>query len=321
MRHVTCQLCPRSCRLSDGENGQCKVRGNRQGKIELLSYGEVTTAIVGTIEHKPIFHFGPGSPILSIGGSGCNMKCGFCQNFEISQSDKSETKKLLPLDVVSMAKDNGAKGIAFTYNEPIVWMEYVMDVCEEAKKAGLSLFLKTNGLANQVPFEKLVSKMSAVNMDLKGNEKEYKEVCLVSGGSLQLVLDNLSVAHDLTHCEISVIMVPSLGVEGLYKLLSRSRDFCGREVPLHLLRFLPDFRMRDEPATSAETMKTASDMAKEFFDFVYPHGWGQQNTICPSCRSVVIERYGGKVVRTFLKSFDQKAYCSNCREPLPIRGL
>jgi pyruvate formate lyase activating enzyme len=311
--------------MSDGEKGLCKVRGNVGGEVKLLTYGMVTTAIVGCVEQKPFYHYEPGMKILSIGGMGCNMRCGFCQNFEISQSDKSSFDKMEPEQVVEMALKHEVKGIAFTYNEPIVWFEYVMDVCRQAKKSGLKTLLKTNGYADVVKFSELVDQMSAINVDIKGSATEYEKTCLVHGGAENQVLKNLASACRSSHCEISVILIPPVSIPGIRSVILKSRTFCNRDTALHILRFIPDFRMKDVPATPVRDMEDVLSMSKEFFDYPYLHGVMTQNTECLHCGALVVERRGEKCISTRLGAaydeFDGFYSCPSCRSPLPIRRV
>jgi len=324
MQRVTCNLCPMRCHMADGENGICKARGNVGGEVRLLTYGKVTTAIVGYVEQKPFYHYEPGMKILSIGGMGCNMHCGFCQNFEISQGTTLPFKEMAPEQVVKMALSNEAKGIAFTYNEPIIWFEYVMDVCREAKLAGLRTLLKTNGYADVVKFSEMASQMSAINVDIKGDEAEYKKTCLVPGSAEDVVIKNMASACRSSHCEISVILTPPVSVARTQSVLLRARSFCDRHTALHLLRFVPDFRMRDVPATPIKDMEDVLAMSREFFDYPYLHGVKTHNTECLHCGAVVVERKGEKCVNTKLGKpygeFDGFYSCPSCRSQLPVRS-
>jgi len=324
MQRVTCGLCPIRCSLSEGQAGACKVRANVGGVVKLTTYGKITTAILGQVEQKPFYHYEPGMSILSIGSMGCNMRCGFCQNFEISQGMDSKTKDMSPKDVVRLALDNGAKGIAFTYNEPIVWFEYVMDVCSEARGAGLGTLLKTNGYADLVKFAEMAENMSAINIDIKGDASDYNKTCGVNGEAEDYVMKNLATAFRLAHVEVSVILAPPISIQKTKDLLIKARSFCGRQTALHLLRFIPDFKMKDKLATTTEEMQSIRSMAKELFDYPYIHGMGSQNTECLNCGEIAVRRDGEKCVGTSLGddhiSYDPYYTCPACRMPLPVRS-
>jgi pyruvate formate lyase activating enzyme len=310
--------------MGEGEKGACKVRGASGGEVRLLTYGMVTTAIAGQVEQKPFYHYEPGMRILSIGGMGCNMQCGFCQNFEISQATTPSFEKMEPKQVVELAVKHGSKGIAFTYNEPIVWFEYVMDVCKEAKKASLKTLLKTNGYADGAKFSELADQMSAINIDMKGDASEYERTCLVHGSAEDLVLKNISTACQSSHCEVSLILTPPVSLPRTRSLLVKARSFCDRMTALHLLRFIPDFKMKDVPATPVKDMEDVLSMSREFFDYPYLHGVATQNTECLHCGAVVVERSGEKCVNTRLGAaydeFDGFYSCPSCRSQLPVRS-
>lgn len=314
---AVCRICPLECRLPEGESGSCRVRTNVGGRVSLQTYGMVSTAICGPIEQKPLFHFFPGMRTLSLGGAGCNMSCGYCQNFQISQVATAGSRDMPPDDAVAMAKRLGAEALAFTYSEPIVWFEYVADVARAARRAGLKTVLKTNGFANEGPFAELCSLMDAVNVDVKGGRKFYSEVCrlpLDGEPSEWPMVRNLPLAAGASHLEVSVMVVPGYETDGVLGAVS---DAVGPSVPVHLLSFVPDFRMRDVPPPTKEQLATAAESAKEKFDFVYVQYAGLDlPTVCPSCGTEAVARRGLEVVR---KSYGKDGECSACGRGLGIK--
>jgi pyruvate formate lyase activating enzyme len=321
MPNAVCSLCPFNCDLPEGRIGKCRVRGNVNGKVELLTYGMVTTAEVGPIEQKPIYHFHPGMKVLSIGGSGCNMFCGYCQNWEISQvkRDADNSTRLSPEAVVKMAKEKRAEGIAFTYSEPFVWYEYVMDVARAAKRAGLKTILKTNGYGEEAAFVEMFRLMDAVNFDIKGTAPLYKAVCgiEVSGACREWnPLRNLAGASRAgCHVEASTLAIPgylpSDDLVGVKELLKAIAGASGEETPLHILKFIPDFKMINKRSPTQAELDEYHRLASEFFRYAYvDFNLTPADTVC-RCGEVLVKRLGIKATRC---GFATPA-CPRCREP------
>lgn len=299
----TCTLCPFNCQIPEGEVGKCKVRGNVGGNVILKTYGRVTTMIEGPIEQKPIYHYHPGMKVLSIGSSGCNMFCAFCQNFEISQTGDAPGREVTPSEVVDKAISLGCKGIAFTYSEPFVWYEYVMNVAVCARKRGLKTILKTNGYAEEGKFSEMLDWMDAVNIDVKGPHELYKRVVGVEMPEMYddwIVMKNVRQAWRKCHLEISTIIIPEYYKDGLiasgffYKLKSN----CHKDVPLHLLKFIPDFKMRDILPPTAAELDEAAMAAGIHFRYVYIDYAGIPAITKCACGHVLVERDGIKFVRS-----------------------
>lgn len=315
-----CGLCPFLCELAPSEVGKCRVRGNVGGEVGLLTYGKVTTLAMGPVEDKPLAHFLPGGRVLSVGGAGCNMFCGYCQNFEISQSGNPASEVLSPDRVADVAVERGADGVAFTYSEPVVWYEYVMDVALAARGRGLRTILKTNGYADTGKFESLCSVMDAVNIDVKGGPRFYEEVCGVRMPPLSrpgdwVVFNNVSAAlRARSHLELSVMVVP--GYEDELRELFRTDIGCPADTPLHLLKFVPDFRMRDSrSSTNEEILEIAGSAKKSGYVFVYIDYAGLDNiTECPECGEEVLARSGLEVV----KCITSDGTCPRCGADLNI---
>lgn len=299
---AVCDLCPFLCELAEGQVGKCRVRGGHGGGISLLTYGQVTTMIDGPIEQKPIYHFHPGMKVLSIGSSGCNMFCGYCQNFEISQTGAAEHEVLSPDDVVEKARESGCRGIAFTYSEPVVWYEYVMDVAAIAKRVGLKTILKTNAYANERKFDRLLDRIDAINIDIKGSALLYRDVAgidLPKDPNKWIIMRNLASASRKCHLEASTIAIPPYCTDGaqVHSLFSAMNHAAGRKMPLHILRFIPDFKMRHVPATTLTELNGVRGIATSYFDNVYVDYAGVPAvTKCLECGHALIERNGADIV-------------------------
>lgn len=300
---AACDLCPFDCKIEDGKLGKCRVRGAKDGRVQLMTYGHVTTVEVGPIEMKPLYHYRPGDNVLSVGSSGCNMFCKYCQNYEISQVAKGHGQQLSPAEIVSMALVEGARGIAFTYSEPFVWYEFVMDVAKHAKDASLYTVLKTNGYAEPRAFERMVSRMDAVNIDFKGDQQVYRDVC---GIEMSGDLDSWPVTESLRtvrrlgrHLEVSALMVSPYcsSAARLKTVFAAIRKATSRDTPIHLLRFIPDFRMLSHPATTNDDLEMARSLASEDFDHVYIQFAGYPgDTECVSCGKPMVRRRTAKLI-------------------------
>jgi pyruvate formate lyase activating enzyme len=206
---VQCDLCPNNCRIKSGDFGLCKVRGNKNGKPIIPFYGFVTSLAVDPVEKKPLYHFKPGSPILSAGFTGCNLRCPFCQNWHISQNTDASGKLATPGEIVSAALRSGCPSIAYTYSEPLVHIEYLLSCMKTARDNGIANVLVTNGCINRQPAREVLALTDAANIDLKSySEKTYKKTL---GGNLETVLDFIRLAHSMgVHVELTTLIVSSL---------------------------------------------------------------------------------------------------------------
>jgi pyruvate formate lyase activating enzyme len=275
------------------------VRGDVGGRVGPLSYGDVTTAILGPIEQKLIYHFRPGLRVLSLGGSGCNMSCMYCQNFEISQVAKSG-RKTSPTEAVAMAAGSSVGGIAFSYNEPLVWYEYVMDVFRLAREAGLATIMKTNGHCDGGAFREVAELTDAINVDIKGPRSLYREICGVALGhdpAKWPMVMNLGVAAGVCRdVEVSMVAIP-----GFYDDVAEVGDLMGAisdaapGAPLHILRFIPDFKMRGTPPASVGQMERLAALASKFFEHVYLDFAGIDNDTRCRCGATLVRRRGLEV--------------------------
>lgn len=311
-----CLLCPHSCRLNEGQYGICRVRKNTGGTIISETIGVLSALSLDPVEKKPLYHYFPGYNVLSAGSYGCNMHCDFCQNSGISQSgcEKINSKNLIsPEELVTRAteaKDN--IGIAYTYNEPVIWFEFIRDTATLAKERGLNNILVSNGFVNPGPLAEIIEFTDAFNIDLKSFRDDFYRK--LTGATLEPVRKTLkAVSGSGRHLEISTLIIP--GLNDSENEMAEEADWIagelGRQVPLHLSRYFPMYR-RDNPATPEETLIRLFDIASEKLDYVYignTHTGVGQNTICPDCGTKVTARSGYSIQKINL---DSEGRCSKC---------
>jgi len=262
---VQCDLCPRACRLHAGQRGLCFVRARRGGEIVLTSHGRSSGFCVDPIEKKPFHHFLPGSPVLSFGTAGCNLTCRFCQNWEISKSRDVDTvaETASPETIAETARRLGCRSVAFTYNDPVPFMEYAVDCADAAHAAGLRAVAVTAGYICPEPRREMFAHMDAANVDLKGfTESFYRHVC---GGELGAVLDTLVYLHSETSVwlEVTCLLIPGMNDSNaeLDRMTTWLAGHLGPDVPVHFTAFHPDFRMLDVPPTPPATLAQARRIA------------------------------------------------------------
>ncbi len=262
---VQCDVCPRACRLHDGQRGLCFVRGAAGGEIVLTTYGRSSGFCVDPIEKKPLNHFLPGTPILSFGTAGCNLACKFCQNWDISKSREWDTlaDQAAPETIAEAARQLGCRSVAFTYNDPVIFMEYAIDVADACHALGIKAVAVTAGYINDAPRRDFFAHMDAANVDLKGfTEAFYRDVC---AGELAPVLDTLRYLKHETAVwfELTTLLIPGLN-DGDAELDAMTRwvvDALGPDVPMHFTAFHPDYKLRDRPPTPATTLSRARTIA------------------------------------------------------------
>lgn len=316
---VQCELCFRYCVIAPGERGSCRVRYNRNGELISLVYGKPCAVHIDPIEKKPLYHFLPGTRIFSIATAGCNGHCLFCQNWEISQRAPEETKNedLPPDAVVEGAVKEGCPSIAYTYTDPNIFYEYTYDTSALAKKRGLRNVLVTAGFLNEKPQRELMKVVDAATIDLKGNEEFYEKIVLAK---LKPVQQYIKIAKEEgIFFEIVNLIVPTLNdkKEEIAWLIKWILDNVGPDVPFHLLRFFPMYKLANLYPTPAETLMEAGYMARDMgMRYVYignmPTG-DFDNTKCPKCSETLIERRGYLKPTIHLK--DGK--CFKCGEKIP----
>jgi pyruvate formate lyase activating enzyme len=309
-----CLLCPHYCKIADGKAGICGVRKNTGGKITLQTYGAVSGYSLDPVEKKPLYHFFPGYNILSVGSYGCNMRCDFCQNYHISQNiPERVTSEVSPDKLVSAAKSYERNiGLAFTYNEPIIWFEFMRDTAVKAKEAGLHTVMVSNGFVNPVPLKEITGFIDGFNIDLKAfNGRFYRKL---TGADIEPVKDTLKQIYNSgRHLEITTLIIP--GQNDDEKEMEEESEWIagelGKGVPLHLSRYFPVFKRKD-PATSQETIEKLARIASKNLDHVYIGNTlseSGQNTRCPNCGVTVTIRSGYK---TKFQNLDDQGRCTGC---------
>lgn len=264
-RQVRCVLCPHRCAIAEGRRGTCGVRENAGGKLMSVNYGMLTSIAADPVEKKPLRRFMPGTYTYSCGSFGCNLMCLHCQNWSIAKG-KPGAIEVSPEALVAMAKAEGCPSVAFTYNEPSVFYEWMLAAAKEAKKAGLKTIMVTNGFINVEPLEKLLPYIDAMNIDLKAfTEEGYAKV----GGSLEAVKRVITLSARSTHVEVTMLLVP--GIIDAAEEVERAAEWLAGispDLPLHLSRCFPAFR-HTAPPTSIEFMKKAEEAAKKHLNYVY----------------------------------------------------
>ena len=319
---VHCYLCPRHCHIGAGQAGFCFIRANEGGKLYSVGYARPAALQIDPIEKKPLNHFLPGTRVFSMGTAGCNMGCFFCQNWDISKSrsDQVRSSYVPPEDVVSLAIRNGCPSIAFTYNEPTIWGEYVIDICAAAKERGINTVMVSNGYITYEAFHDIYDHIDAANIDLKAfTENFYGRVTLTH---LQPVLETLQWLKNETNVwfEMTNLMIPTLNDDPAEtrKLAEWVLEHLGPDVPLHFTAFHPDFKLQDKPATPPETLHRARAIAREVgLHYVYEGNIFSDgaHTSCPSCGTLLIRRSWHDVQQNHLKN----GACPKCGLAIPGR--
>jgi pyruvate formate lyase activating enzyme len=265
---VHCHLCPNECLISDGRRGACGVRINKSGVLYSEVYGRTTGMALDPVEKKPLYHYHPGEYILSIGTKGCNFRCDFCQNWHIAQDPLAPTEPVTSESVVARARELGSFGIAYTYNEPFIWYEFVLDTAKLARKKGLANVLVTNGYVNIPPLDGMLPYIDAMNIDLKSfDEGFYSKIC---GGSLRPVLDVIRRSAKSCHVELTTLIIPTMNdsEDSIRREAGWICENLGPETPLHLSRYFPCCRM-NLPPTPVETLERAGRIARQKLKYVH----------------------------------------------------
>lgn len=272
MSKIICNVCPHHCNLSQNQTGLCHARKNINGEITAINYGQLTAISLDPIEKKPLNRFYPTSNILSVGSFGCNLKCSFCQNHHISMASENELRVqfVKPEELINMAldlKDRGNIGIAYTYNEPLVGHEYVRDCAKLAKNNKLKNVVVTNGCFCKEPMKELLPFIDAFNIDLKGfTHKFYKKI----GGDLDTVKSFIKLAANYCHVEITTLIIPGENdTEEEIRELSEFIFSVNSEIPLHISRFFPSFKMQNKRPTDVKKVYNLANVAREKLKYVY----------------------------------------------------
>jgi len=295
---VQCNTCNHRCRISINKRGICGVRENIDGRLYVLNYGLASSVNVDPIEKKPLYHFHPGSRVLSLGTVGCNFRCLHCQNYSISTAKIEDypLKQLLPEDIVSLAKMYNTDGISWTYNEPTIWYEFTYDTSKVAKKDGFTISYVTNGYITEDALKEISPYLDAANVDVKAFRDDfYRKVC---HAKLEPVLTTCRLVKELgIHLEITYLLIPTYNDDE-----EEIRDFCrwvaelDPSIPVHFTAFYPEYKMLDLPPTPIETLNKAYTIGTdEGIEYIYLGnipGSDRENTYCPNCGTLLIKRNG-----------------------------
>lgn len=315
-KRVECTLCPRGCKVDDMERGYCGVRENQGGTYYTLVHSNPCAVHVDPIEKKPLFHYYPSSAVLSLATAGCNVNCAFCQNWEISQSRPEQTENIFlpPEQVVKEAVKNQYPLIAFTYNEPVVFIEYAYDIAKLGKQYNLKSVMITNGYIKPEPMKELCSVLGAVKVDLKAfTEKFYKDMVV---GKLQPVLDTLKLLNQLgIWYKIVYLVVPTMNDNpaDITAMCNWIKKELGTDVPVHFTRFNPLYKLKNIPPTPVATLGQCRNIARNAgLHYVYignVPGHEGENTYCPSCKKIVVQRIGFSILQLNISS----GRCKSCQ--------
>jgi pyruvate formate lyase activating enzyme len=318
---VQCSLCNHRCKIKEGGHGICGVRHNEKGTLYAMTYGKISAEAIDPIEKKPLFHYLPGTLSYSLGGIGCNFHCQHCQNWHISRAtlEGASMRNLAPTEGVSRAVESGSTSISWTYNEPTIWHEYALDMGRLACKKGLGTIYVTNGYITEEALRELSPMLDAFRVDLKAfSDDFYKKIC---GAHLQPVLDSTVLARELgMHIETVTLVIPGLNdsMEEMESLIRWVIGHLGPATPMHFSAFHPDYKMTDRGATPVATLEKIYKKAKElglrfpYLGNVYNHQY--ENTYCPVCGAMLIERQGFSIRYRDLDG----QQCKKCGEKIEI---
>jgi len=318
---IECLLCPKGCHIAEGKTGYCRARKNDHGRLYSLAYGSPIAVHADPIEKKPLYHFYPGTYTFSLGTYGCNLGCVFCQNWGLSQAESNwdEALSIAPHEVVEAALRSRCSSVAFTYNEPTVWAEYVLDVSREAKNAGLKTVMVTNGYTSLKALPEVYPLISAANVDLKSfSEDFYRQH---AKATLQPVLETLSWLKKNTDVwlEVTCLVIPEWNdsPEEIAQLAAWIHEHLGDDTPLHFSAFHPNYQLTDHSATSPALLRKATEIARrQGLRFVYEGNieGDAAHTCCPRCRKLLIRRSWHSVIENCMHG----NHCS-CGECIPGR--
>jgi pyruvate formate lyase activating enzyme len=323
---VRCGVCPNRCLIADGSEGICGVRKNEGGTLVATTYGLVSSIAADPIEKKPVFHYHPGTSVLSLGSVGCSMRCGHCQNWQISRAGPDDASvglhELLPERVVEMARAYRCPGVAFTYNEPVIWIEYVVDVARLCKDAGLFTVMVTNGYITLEALDEIGPFINVWRTDLKGaTDETYRRLCKVSSAEPVMRAAQAAKHRWAMHVEVVTNVVPTVN-DSVAELQAMARwiaDELGHDTPWHVTRFFPYLEFADLPPTPLETLRTARAIGQEAgLRFVYLGNLrepGGEDTVCPNCGKIAVRRDGYAIVEKHTSA----GRCAVCDQQLNIR--
>lgn len=317
---IRCLLCPRHCLLGDSQAGTCGVREVVGGELYTTNYGCLSAVHWDPIEKKPLYHFYPGRPILSLGTFGCNLLCSFCQNWTLARGKPDQASEVVsPNDVLAILENEGgpgkALGVAYTYNEPTIWYEFVYDTAGLLHEHGYRNVLITNGYIEQEPLQKLLPYIDAMNIDVKAfSDSFYKKYC---HGLKEPVIKTVEAAVKSCHVEITCLLIPTLNdSQAEQEDLARWLGGLSPDLVLHYSRYFPQYKL-DLPPTTPQVMKQSRDIAKKYLRYVYLGNIelpGSSDTICPHCSNLLIKRSGYRIKLIGLDG----SYCNNCNNHISI---
>ena len=308
---VRCLLCPHYCLISEGENGLCKIRNNIGGTLVTTIFGEVTSTAIDPIEKKPLYHYLPGSMIFSAGTNGCNLACQFCQNWEISQTPDSGRHQMSSDEIIKAALNAKSFGVAYTYNEPFIWFEFVLETAKKARKAGLKNVLVTNGYINNDPLMELLPYIDAMNIDLKAFKQVfYRDICK---GDVETVKSTIIKSFEKCHIELTNLLIPSQNdtEEELNAMANWVADI-SPDIPFHLSRYFAQYQMKSSP-TSIVALEKAREILSKTVNYVYIGNANVKDgstTKCYKCKNLLVTRTGYSISN--IKIVNGKCgYCGN----------
>jgi pyruvate formate lyase activating enzyme len=317
---VQCLLCPHFCRISEGNSGICGVRLVQDGHLHAANYGVLAAVHLDPIEKKPLYHFYPGQLILSLGTYGCNLSCSFCQNWALARgSVNSESERAKPDDILALLEKEGgpekALGVAYTYNEPLIWYEFVSDTARLLQKHGYKNVLVTNGFINEKPLEDLLPYIDAMNIDVKGfSDHFYQNYC---HGQREPVIRTVEKAVKNCHVEVTCLLIPGLNDHPAeQEALARWLSDLDPDLVLHYSRYFPCYKL-DLPPTEKVVMQQSLDLARKYLRYVYLGNIeipGASDTVCPHCGNLLVARSGYRVKVVGLLG----NICNNCGNQISI---
>jgi len=318
---IQCDLCPRDCKLHEGQRGLCFVRQCKNSQMVLTTYGRSSGFCIDPIEKKPLNHFYPGSSVLSFGTAGCNLSCRYCQNWDISKSREFDRlcDSASPMMIAETARAYGSRSVAFTYNDPVIFLEYAVDTARACRRLGLHTVAVTAGYIHAEAAREFFAHMDAVNVDLKSfSEAFYHRLC---AGHLQPVLDTLVYIHEHTECwlEITTLLIPGYNddMDEIRHMCQWIIDHLGMDVPLHFTAFHPDWKMTDTPPTPSATLQQARHIAMKLgMHYVYTgnvHDSEGGSTLCPGCGKALIVRDWYNILRF---EITEDGHCPYCRHTI-----
>ena len=307
---VHCRLCGHKCRIKNGHRGICAVRENKEGTLYSLVYGKVISTNIDPIEKKPLFHFLPGSTSFSIATAGCNFRCKHCQNYEISQYPRERTfdipgREAAPEEIVDAAVRNGCESISYTYTEPTIFFEFAYDCARLAREKGLRNVFVSNGYTGPEAARLIAPYLDANNIDLKGSDAFYREIC---GARLEPVKETIILMHELgVWVEVTTLIIP--GHNDSDKDITEIAEFIASVdagIPWHVSQFYPTYKLLDKSRTPVATLRRARDIGfraglKAVYEGNVP-GEGGENTYCPSCKKLLIKRFGYRILENHISN-------------------